>query len=336
MILICFGTRPEYLKVKPLFEAFKNEGIPYKTVFTGQHETLLTEIPFDWRLHIKVDYETVNRLNSVFTSVMKQGEIAINELQATHVLVQGDTSSAAAFAMSAYHMGVKIIHLEAGLRTYDRSNPYPEEVNRQIISKIADIHLCPTKNNEEALINEKTEGYIVTVGNTVLDNLKDIKTTKSNKVLVTLHRRENHAIAYKWFNEIEKLAIQNPNLEFILPIHPNPAIQRFKDNLIKVKVVDPLPHNELIKLIAESNLIITDSGGIQEEASFLQKTTIICRKTTERPESLGQSGFLCFEPEDLHRMFDTLINHKVIGECPYGDGESAIKIAKILKSKINI
>lgn len=336
MILICFGTRPEYLKVKPLFKAFEAKGIPYKTVFTGQHETLLTEIPFDWRLHIKVDYETVNRLNSVFTSVMKQGEIAINELQATHVLVQGDTSSAAAFAMSAYHMGVKIIHLEAGLRTYDRSNPYPEEVNRQIISRVADIHLCPTQNNLQTLIDEKAEGSLFCVGNTALDNLNNIETTRTNRVLVTLHRRENHGIAHKWFNEIEKLAIQNPDLEFILPIHPNPAIQRYKDDLIKVKVVDPLPHNELIKLIAESSLIITDSGGIQEEASFLKKSTIICRKTTERPESLGQSGVLCFEPEDLPLHFEKMINFQPIGECPYGDGKSAEKIANILKDEINI
>lgn len=333
MILICFGTRPEYLKVKPLFEAFKKQGIEYKTVFTGQHETLLTEIPFDWKLRIE---STGNRLNSVFSSVMKQGEEAIAELKPKYVLVQGDTTSAAAFALSAYHMQVKIIHLEAGLRTYNRENPYPEEVNRQLISRIADIHLCPTSMNKEFLKSEKTEGFIIVTGNTALDNIKDINTTKENKVLVTLHRRENHAIAHKWFNEIEKLAISNPHLEFILPIHPNPAIKRFANDLIKVKVVDPLPHEELVKLIASSNLIITDSGGIQEEASFLKKPTIICRKTTERTESIGQNGFLCGTPDKLHKMFESLINYTVVDDCPYGDGHAAERIANILETFVNI
>ena len=334
MILICFGTRPEYLKVKPLFEEFKNQGIEYRTVFTGQHETLLMEISFDWKL--RIESKGTNRLNSVFSSVMSQGEEAITELNPKYVLVQGDTTSAAAFALSAYHLGVKIIHLEAGLRTYNRENPYPEEVNRQLISRIADVHLCPTNNNQEFLKKERTEGFIITTGNTALDNIKDIKTSRENKVLVTLHRRENHAIAHKWFNEIEKLAISNPQLEFILPIHPNPAIKRFADDLVKVKVVDPLPHNELIKLIASSNLIITDSGGIQEEASFLKKTTIICRKTTERIESIGQNGFLCGDPENLSKMFDNLLNHEVTDECPYGDGNASKRIANILKSLLNI
>ena len=335
MILICFGTRPEYLKVKPLFEAFKKENIPFKTVFTGQHDTLLNEVSFDWRLHIKNKSETDNRLNSVFTSVMKQGEDAIRELNPTYVLVQGDTTSAAAFAMSAYHMGVKIMHLEAGLRTYDRINPYPEEVNRQLISRIADIHFCPTKRNEQNLIEEKTEGQIFITGNTALDNIRGILTTESNKILITLHRRENHAIIHKWFKEIETLAILNPQFEFILPIHPNPSINKFKEELKGINVIDPLSHEELIKLLAESKLIITDSGGIQEEASFLRKPSIICRKTTERPESLGQSGFLCRTPKDLPRLFDSLINYKVEGYSPYGDGYSAEKIVHII-NKLNI
>jgi len=330
MILICFGTRPEYLKVKPLFREFKNSKIPFKTVFTGQHTTLLSEIDFDWKLNIE-NSDLKNRLNSVFTDVMRGAEEAIRSLNAKSVLVQGDTTSAAAFALSAYHMGIKIIHLEAGLRTYDRLNPYPEEVNRQLISKIADLHLCPTENNERMLREEKTEGHIITVGNTVLDNLSKIKSKKTNKVLVTLHRRENHSIADKWFIEIENLAVKNPDLKFILPIHPNPSIQQHRNILNKVDVIDPLPHDKLISLISESRIIITDSGGIQEEASFLMKTTIICRKTTERPESLGQSGFLCEEPEYLEEMFNKLLDFKVVDKCPYGDGKSSKKIAKILK-----
>lgn len=325
MILICFGTRPEYLKVKPLFDVFLKYKIEFKTVFTGQHETLLSEVNFDIKLNIN---SVGNRLNSVFSSILIDSEKVINDLKPNFVLVQGDTTSAAAFALSAYHMGIKIIHLEAGLRTYDRSNPYPEEVNRQLISKIADIHFCPTKQNADNLIYEKTEGEIVVVGNTALDNLKKIKTSKTNKVLVTLHRRENHLIVDKWFNELEKLACFYEDIEFILPIHPNPYIQKHKNILNKIRVIDPLSHDDLIDLISKCLLIITDSGGIQEESSFLKKTTIICRKTTERPESLGQSGFLCPDPKDLFDTFSKLKDYKVIGECPYGDGKSSEKIAK--------
>ena len=333
MILICFGTRPEYIKVKSLFEEFDRVKIPYKTVFTGQHEDLLREIGFDYRLKIT---DSQNRLNSVFSSILLEAERIFNDAKPTFVLVQGDTTSAAAFALSAYHHRIKIIHLEAGLRTYDRDNPYPEEVNRQIISKIADIHFCPTKYNERNLIREKTPGSIHIVGNTALDNLREIPTSVTNTVLITLHRRENHDEIDRWFTEIEKLANLYPDYEFILPIHPNPNVQRHKEILKQVKVVDPLNHEDLLHLICKCKLIVTDSGGIQEEASFLKKRAIICRKITERPESLGQSGLLCKSPEELNGLFRGAMNsYQVKGSCPYGDGFASRKIADILLQEIN-
>lgn len=334
MILICFGTRPEYLKVKPLFEEFDRTGISYKKVFTGQHEDLLKEVYFDHRLYIE---DSNNRLNAVFSSVLLQSEKIFSDESPDYVLVQGDTTSACAFALSAYHHRIKIIHLEAGLRTYDRENPYPEEINRQIISKIADIHFCPTKMNEKNLIRENTIGSIHIVGNTALDNLRDTEITTENLILITLHRRENHERIDEWFEELEKLANHYSDHEFILPIHPNPNVQKHKGILKKVKVVDPLNHSEIIDIVRRCKLIVTDSGGIQEEASFLKKRAIICRKTTERPESLGQSGLLCGNPEDLNSFFRGAINsHQVKGECPYGDGKASQKISNILLKEFNI
>jgi UDP-N-acetylglucosamine 2-epimerase (non-hydrolysing) len=331
MILICFGTRPEYLKVKPLFDAFDKEGIAYKKVFTGQHEDLLNTVIFDYKL--KID-ESQNRLNSVFSSVLLQSESVFEKENPDYVLVQGDTTSACAFALSAYHHKIKIIHLEAGLRTYDRENPYPEEINRQFIAKIADIHFCPTEHNMKNLEREKVDGDVHLVGNTALDNLLGIKTDLENLVLVTLHRRENHEEIDKWFTEIEKLAAMHSDHIFVLPIHPNPNVQKHRGLLELVHVIDPIGHSEMLNYIKRAKVIITDSGGIQEEASFLKKRTIICRKTTERPESLGQSGLLCGNPEQLSAFFNgAMKSYIVTGDCPYGNGKSAERVAKILKDQ---
>jgi UDP-N-acetylglucosamine 2-epimerase (non-hydrolysing) len=324
-MLICFGTRPEYLKIKPLLTACPE----YKTVFTGQHEDLLHSIKFDYRMTIK---PCGNRLNSIFTDVMQQSEQIFELEQPTSVLVQGDTTSAAAFAMSAFHHKIKIVHLEAGLRTYDKNNPYPEEVNRQLISKIADIHLCPTEYNKALLLDEKIENGIYVVGNTALDNLVDTKISIEPIILITLHRRENHNQIDEWFKQLDMLAKTHSEYTFILPIHPNPNVQKYRYLLPHIKVVPPLNHTEMIDLISKAKLIITDSGGIQEEASFLKKRTIICRKTTERPESLDQSGILCKDPTCLQGLFDFAIKSYIVeGNCPYGDGQSAHRIIKLLK-----
>jgi UDP-N-acetylglucosamine 2-epimerase (non-hydrolysing) len=331
MILICFGTRPEYLKVKPLFAAFDEKGIEYKKVFTGQHEDLLNSVYFDYRLKIE---ESRNRLNSVFSSILLQSESIFESENPDFVLVQGDTTSACAFALSAYHHKVKIIHLEAGLRTYDRENPYPEEINRQIIAKIADIHFCPTEHNLKNLEREKVIGDCYVVGNTALDNLMNVKTELDKLVLVTLHRRENHDQIDKWFTEIENLASKYSDHIFVLPIHPNPNVQKHREILNLVNVIEPIGHAEMLNYIKRAKVIITDSGGIQEEASFLKKRTIICRKTTERPESLGQSGLLCGDPEQLSAFFTGAIRSYIVnGDCPYGKGNSAELVAKILKEK---
>lgn len=325
MILYCYGTRPEYIKIKKLIE-YSNE-IPHKVLFTSQHKDI-ADFKFDYKLEIK---DGINRLDAVISSILSN-EIEPYFNGITHVLVQGDTATAFAVALAAFNRGIKVIHLEAGLRTYDKDNPYPEESYRQFISRITDVHLCPTTQNYINLKNEKVTGEIHIVGNTVLDNLDKSNVSYDNLVLITLHRRENHKDIEKWFEVIESLSTKYPDIKFILPIHPNPNVSKHKSIFKNVNVVNPLSHNEFIELLKKCKLIISDSGGIQEEASFFNKKVIVCRKITERTESLNIHSFLCPSYLNLESMFDDLINdYQVDKKCPYGDGNSTSKILKILK-----
>ena len=331
-LLLCYGTRPEWIKVKPIIDKLKESNIEYKTLFTGQHKDLVTDAA-DYMLPMIEDIGN-NRLDSIVSGILKSVDGIIDNYD--YILVQGDTTSVFSIALAAFHRGKKIIHLEAGLRTYDNCNPYPEEFNRTAVSRITDIHLCPTEFSKKNLLEEKVGGNIYVVGNTVLDNLVDIETSYSNNVIVTIHRRENHHQVDKYFNVINKLAENNPTLNFILPIHPNPNVYKHKHILEHVNVINPMPYDKMIELLANCKVIISDSGGIQEEASFFNKKVIVCRETTERPESLGVHSFLCSSPDYLENMFNDLINDCEIDEkCPYGDGTSSEKIVKILGEIFN-
>ena len=327
-ILICAGTRPEIIKIRPLLTEFKKREIPFKTCFTGQHETLCNQFISDFI--IKQKPKTDNRLNDTLSNCL---EFYHSSVKFTHVLVQGDTSSALAMALWSFNRQIKIIHLEAGLRTYDFSHPFPEEANRQIISRLADIHFCVTENNKNNLISEKCHGNFHVVGNTVLDNLVGIKPTYGNTVLITLHRRENHEIISDWFQTIDEIAGRYSNLNFILPIHPNPNVIKHKNILKNVKVVDPLEYDDTIQILKDCKLTITDSGGIQEEATFLNKKIIICRKTTERAECIFSGhGVLCPHPDALNKIFESANNSFEIttNVCPFGDGNTSALICDIL------
>jgi len=327
MILISFGTRPEYIKIKPLLSAFDGK-IPYKLLFTGQHVDLLSHIdmPIE-RVQIQ---DGENRLDSIVASLMNQEFFE----GVDSVLIQGDTTSAFAVALAAFHRRLKIVHLEAGLRTFNKNHPYPEEFNRRAISCMADINLCPTGETALNVNKERAPGSVHIVGNTVLDNLVDIEPTRTNKIVITMHRRENHKLIPQWFWLFDKLAEDNPEYEFILPIHPNPNVYRHKDLLKNVKVVPPMEYSEFLALLASSHLIITDSGGLQEESSFFKKKCIVCRERTERIEGMGTFSYMCSPPE-LETLFNNLMSDPIPdGSCPYGDGHSAERITKILLEEL--
>ena len=331
MILLTYGTRPEYIKVKPLMDAMTKRGLSYKTLFTGQHKDIVPK-GADYELEM-IDYPG-NRLDSVLKNCLSIPDRCFEGI--THILVQGDTTSVVGLAMTALHRQIKVIHLEAGLRTYDINNPFPEENNRMIVSTIADIHLCPTLQNVSNLWSEnicprKTH----MVGNTVLDNLlgyKD-KCEYTNKVLVTMHRRENHNWLDQWFNEINKLSVDNPELEFIIPLHPNPNVQKWKHLLPNVTIIEPVGHSDLMDILTKVKMVITDSGGIQEECSFFNKKCLVCRKVTERPESIDITSFMVDNPSQLNRLFDNHINKfEVNATSPDGDGYASEKICDIFEN----
>jgi UDP-N-acetylglucosamine 2-epimerase (non-hydrolysing) len=326
MILIAFGTRPEWIKIAPIVK--KIDGIlPYKLLFTGQHLEIIdksvTKYPLE---NISIDKHS-NRLDDIVISILLKSAFVFDNV--AHVMVQGDTTSAFAVALAAFHRNIPIIHLEAGLRSFDINNPYPEEFNRVAISNMADIHLCPTHNNRYNL--NKCPGVKYVTGNTVLDNLSGLKPVLENKILITMHRRENLDIIDKWFEQFDLLALANTKYEFILPMHPNPAIQKYRDLLKHVKVINPLSHDECIDLIRRCSLVITDSGGIQEESAFFKKKCIVCRETTEREEGEYIFSQLCHEPEQLIKIFNKTKIEIVDHECPYGDGYASDKILKILE-----
>ena len=325
MILVCFGTRPEYIKIKPLLDVFDGV-VDYKILFTGQHEDLLDGVHADQKLQI-IDGE--NRLDSITSSVMN----SIDFKGIDQVLVQGDTATAFAIALSAFHHRIPIIHLEAGMRTFDTNNPYPEEFYRQAISRVADIHLAPSQIEKDNLIYEnQSDKNIHVVGNTVLDNLKDVSISYNKRVLVTLHRRENHHQIAEYFKRLSQIAEENSDLEFVIPLHPNPNVQKHRNLLKNIKVIDPLPYDEMIQEIARCRFIISDSGGIQEEASFLHKKVIVCREKTERVSTVGLNCFLCSHPSKLNDMVRSIRdNYIVYSDCPYGDGHASEKILEILK-----
>jgi len=327
MLLITFGTRPEYIKVLPVMKEFDIRGYPYKTFFTGQHTSLLENaLKPDHQIEIP---EKGNRLDTIVQTILNKEEIFED---ITSVMVQGDTTSAFATALSAFHRKIPVTHLEAGLRTYDKYSPYPEEFNRRAISALADVHLVPT---EVAAKNLRQEGFsknIHQVGNTVLDNLSSIEISDTNTVIVTLHRREKHSQIKEWFIAINDLAKKNKHLNFIFPIHPNPVVKKYEKLLTSIIVYPPLEHPEFIRRLAACRYVITDSGGIQEEAAFLGKPCIVCRDFTERAEGLGTFSILCKEPSDIEKSLEWASNTNLEGlKCPYGNGKSSQYIADIYK-----
>lgn len=326
-LLICFGTRPEWLKVKPLLKEIDN----YKLLFTGQHSDLLKDVKVDYRIEIG---DKTNRLDQIISDCLMQfpeGDF--------DVLVHGDTVSAFACALAAFSRKLKIIHLEAGLRSYDLKQPYPEEGYRQMISRIADINFPPTSISAQNLFNEKTDGMSYVVGNSVLDNLIEYKDQceYTDKVLVTLHRWENHHWMDEWFKELNEVAKKYSNLEFTIPLHHNPAVRKHKHLLTDVNIVPALPHNEMLELMSKCKFIISDSGGLQEEGAFLNKKVIVCRDVTERPEGIYTGHLtLCKQPSDLMSVVDEINRNYIIKkDSPYGKGDTAKRVKRILYGEDN-
>lgn len=360
---IIFGTRPEAIKVAPVYINLKKSGINVKAVVTGQHKEMLYQvlelfgiIP-DYDIGIMKEGQGLSELTG---RLLIELDKIVKKEKFTYILVQGDTTSALTGALVAFYNNIPVGHIEAGLRTGNIYSPFPEEANRKIIANISNVHFTPTEINTKNLLNE---GYlkenIIKTGNTVIDALYWVKDKKKNDIeivkrkygienkkyiLLTMHRREN------WGKPMEEIlkAIRdylenNPNLYLVFPMHLNPLIREITLKILKdferKILLEPLSYLEFIAVMDGAEYIMTDSGGIQEEAPSLGKPTLILRDTTERPEAISAGTaklvgtdyqeiikYMKLLEGDLYERMSKAIN-------PYGDGKASERIIQYLKNR---
>ena len=336
-ILLSYGTRPEIIKLSPVIHELKKVGIPFKTVFTGQHKELYEDVKDlvpepDFHLAIMKENQT---LTDILSSISLRFSEILRSENPDLLIVQGDTSTVAISALIAFYEKVPVGHVEAGLRTYDLTSPFPEEGNRQIVSRLAQYNWAPTAKAAQQLKNENIHNVFIT-GNTVIDACLNFNYPVSydNKILITLHRRENFGEKMeKIFSEIEALAKEKPHLDFIFPIHPNPNVQKLKGMMKHVNVIDPLGYAEMMKLLSSAKFVISDSGGIQEECAAFGKKVLVCRNTTERPEGID-AGFAKLVDTEVKRNFNWANDApQWSGENPYGNGNAAKNIINSITIK---
>ena len=341
MYLFSFGTRPEIIKQFPLINEFKKRGIPYETLFTSQHKDLIDKFSnlIDEPTYILDGiFKKEQSLNFLVSKLIKKTESIISKNKESKIIVQGDTSSAFSVGLAGFQNNNKIIHLEAGLRTYNLKSPFPEEANRSLISKIADMHLCPTENAFLNLKNEGVSNNVYNVGNTIVDSFKfiaesklyssqieNLVDSKKNYLVCTLHRRENREKMIDLWDELN-IVSQNRNIVYI----KHPSIKGSEHYLSKeITQIEPLSYQDMVYLINNSDGVISDSGGIQEEVISAKKNILICRDTTERHETIN-SGYGMLVDKNISKNIKFLENKNQSVKNPYGKNVSS-KIADIVE-----
>lgn len=362
--MLVFGTRPEAIKMAPVIQLLQKSS--YQTIIcvTAQHRQMLDQvlelfrIKPDYDLHIMTERQT---LEHVHASVLSKLQPVLQREQPDFVLVQGDTTTAFVAALAAYYRQIPVGHIEAGLRTNNKYSPFPEEINRRLISQIATIHFAATdKAKANLLACGIAKDKIFVTGNTVIDALQwvtaqkypfvDTKLTKLNFknkkiILVTTHRRENLGAGMgRIFSAIAKLAQYFKDVVFVFPVHLNPAIQNQANkhfaHIDNVLLIAPLIYSDLVNVMAKSYLILTDSGGIQEEAPSLGKPVVVLRYTTERQEGID-AGTAVLVGSDESKIYDSVANlltnkseYNSMAKVsnPYGDGKASQRIVKVLAS----
>lgn len=368
-VLSVFGTRPEAIKMCPLVKQLeKDEDIESIVCVTAQHREMLDavldifDVKPDYDLNIMKHGQTIV---DVSNKVLYGVDSVIKKCKPDIVLVHGDTSTTLNGALAAFYNKVPVGHVEAGLRSGDIYSPFPEEANRKLTGAVTTLHFAPTKSNESNLFNEGITENVYITGNTVIDALlnvinKEYKFTDDslNKidfehekvVLLTAHRRENWGEPMKdIFAAVRKLAEKNDNVRIIFPMHKNPMIRELaKSSFIgieeRVNLIEPLEYIDFANLMAKSYLIMTDSGGIQEEAPALGKPVLVLRTETERPEAVlaGTVKLVGVDINNIYSTADDLINleenyFKMANSInPYGDGEACIRILNIIKKQFEI
>jgi len=362
-VMPIFGTRPEAIKMAPVVkELQKYEEIETVITVTAQHREMLDQvlelfdIVPDYDLDIMLESQS---LTDITVNVLSRLEKIYNEENPDIVLVQGDTSTTFVASLAAFYKQIKVGHIEAGLRTNNKYSPFPEEINRKLTGGIADFHFPPTLTSKNNLLNENVdESKIFITGNTVVDALievvnKDFKFENSKiqdlidndkkYILLTSHRRENLGKPMRnIFNSVKELLENNEGVEVVFPVHLNPKVRRIVDEILgdldRIHLVEPMDYLPFAKLIENSYLVLTDSGGVQEEAPSLGKPVLVLRDTTERPEAI-EAGTVKLVGTDKSKIFNEanklLNDKKAYGNMaqavnPYGDGKASERIVKIL------
>ena len=358
-ILIIFGTRPEAIKMAPLVLRLRQD-LDVKVCVTGQHREMLDQIlklfqiipDYDLNL-MKPNQNLANLTGEVLNGVT---HILLQE-EFDWVLVQGDTTSTMAGTMAAFYQKVPVGHVEAGLRTYDLESPFPEELNRQVTSKMALLHFAPTAESKQNLLKEGfSENNISITGNTVIDALHwalehsapldvvlPFDLQQARVILVTGHRRENFGDGFQQIcKALQLIAQQKPDVQIVYPVHLNPNVRdpvsRVLSNLPNLHLIEPLEYQQFVHLMNQSTLILTDSGGVQEEAPSLGKPVLVMRDTTERPEAV-EAGTVKLVGTNQQTIVDEtmrLLNNSdayqkmAYAHNPYGDGTASEKILEAL------
>lgn len=354
-IMTVYGTRPEAIKVAPVVSALQqDERFESVVVSTGQHREMLEQV--NQRFGIEPDYDMAlmkpgQGLNELVSRALAGLQIIIEDEQPDVVISQGDTSTAMAAALAGFHCGAEVVHLEAGLRTGNIHSPFPEEANRKLIGQVTSLHLAPTQESRENLRRENIRSKdIVVTGNTVIDaliaaskwevhfddpRLAALADTEQKVVLVTTHRRENLEAMAEIGGAVQDLALSYPQHVFTLPLHLNPqvrnAVMPQVEALPNVIITDPLPYDQFTALMNRAYLVLTDSGGVQEEAPSLGKPVLVMRENTERPEAVV-AGTVKLVGTDRDRivaeaknLLDQDAAYAAMANAvnPYGDGKAA-------------
>lgn len=359
-VMLVFGTRPEAIKMCPLvLELKKRENINTVVCVTGQHRQMLDSVletfgvvP-DYDLSIMKDRQT---LFDITANILLKIKDVLAEVKPDVVLVHGDTSTTFVTALACFYMQIPVGHVEAGLRTYNIYSPYPEEFNRQAVSIISKYNFAPTNMSEENLLREgKDRDNIYITGNTAIDALKttvrddythpELEWAKDSRlIMLTAHRRENLGEPMRhMFKAIKRIIDETPDIKVIYPIHMNPVVREAANEVFgnedRVHIIEPLDVLDFHNFLAKSYLILTDSGGVQEEAPSLGKPVLVMRDTTERPEGIaaGTLKLVGTDEEFIYNTFKTLLQDKEEykkmshASNPYGDGNASKRIADILE-----
>ncbi|NAW51356.1 UDP-N-acetylglucosamine 2-epimerase (non-hydrolyzing) [Elizabethkingia argentiflava] len=366
--LVIFGTRPEAIKMAPLVKEFqKHKDFETKVCVTAQHREMLDQVLNFFGISPDYDLNLMKpnqNLYSLTADIITELKPVLEDFKPDYVYVHGDTTTTMAASIAGFYAGAKVCHVEAGLRTHDKRSPFPEEINRQVTGRIADYHFVPTQQSKENLrIENIKEDHILITGNTVIDallyssgkvdkmengevqKLEVLLKGYQKMILVTGHRRENHGQGFINICEaLKTIALQHPDVQIIYPVHLNPHVQRpvreILSGISNIQLIEPLAYPAFVWLMNRAYLIITDSGGVQEEAPSLGKPVLVMRDATERPEAVSVGTVILVGTQKdkiIAETHELLTNnnkyHKMSSlHNPYGDGKASERIVNFIRS----